>query len=73
MYLHLQKCASLSAFPPTPHWLFCVRQRPELPPGRAHQAFFTEEGIGQIAKVSLNNIKLYLEGHDDKTHPNVVK
>eukprot|EP00668_Euglena_longa_P046251 GGOE01061935.1.p1 GENE.GGOE01061935.1~~GGOE01061935.1.p1 ORF type:complete len:496 (-),score=121.71 GGOE01061935.1:191-1498(-) len=39
----------------------------------AHQAFFTEDGIGQIAKVSLNNIKLFLEGHDDKTHPNVVK
>eukprot|EP00667_Euglena_gracilis_P021494 EG_transcript_23553 len=39
----------------------------------AHQAFFTQEGIGQIAKVSLNNIKLYLEGKNYDDHPNVVK
>lgn len=39
----------------------------------AHQAFFTNEGIGQIAKVSLNNIKLYLEGKNYDSHPNVVK
>lgn len=39
----------------------------------AHQAFFTVDGISQIAKVSLNNIKQYLEGKDYNSHPNVVK
>lgn len=39
----------------------------------AHQAFFTQEGVGQIAQTSLNNIKLMLEGKTYDTHPNVVK
>lgn len=39
----------------------------------AHQAFFTQEGVGQIAKVSLDNIKQYIEGKTYDTHPNVVK
>uniref|UniRef100_A0A7S1IRP1 Cyclic nucleotide-binding domain-containing protein n=1 Tax=Eutreptiella gymnastica TaxID=73025 RepID=A0A7S1IRP1_9EUGL len=39
----------------------------------AHQAFFTQEGVGEIARVSLNNVKKFVEGATYQTHPNVVK